>query len=194
MHTFHGKGCTDWPDWSLPSLEPHPISLNLSSKYFHRDITKYIHLSRKKWWICLEWVGHYIWYWYSLHSGCPVLRPDTGRRVILCWNEKLHQKQWRLTAEVWSPPLVDFGSSALTGISVGLELITQHMLLAVELTHVIHTALEEGSGIHHTDTLPGTKKTHYWFHLYHPSSCQLVSCKNDKYRNTWNEWMFFGWI
>lgn len=54
---------------------------------------------------------------------------------------------------------MDFGSSALAGISVGLELVTQNMLLAVELAHVIHTALEERSGIHHTYTLPGTERT-----------------------------------
>ena len=68
-------------------------------------------------------------------------------------------KYRRLTAEVWSPPLVDFGSSTLASISVGLELITQYMLLAAEPTHVIHAALEERSGIHHADTLPGTEKT-----------------------------------
>lgn len=64
-----------------------------------------------------------------------------------------------LTAEVWSPPLVDFGSSTLASISVGLELITQYMLLAIEPTHVIYAALEERSGIHHIDTLPRTEKT-----------------------------------
>ena len=63
----------------------------------------------------------------------------------------------RLTTEAWSPPRVDFGSGALAGVGVGLELVTQHMLLALELAHVIHTALEERSGIHHTDTLPGTE-------------------------------------
>lgn len=51
---------------------------------------------------------------------------------------------------------MDFGSSTLAGICVGLELVTQYMLLAIELTHVIYTALEEWSGIHHTDTVPGT--------------------------------------
>lgn len=53
---------------------------------------------------------------------------------------------------------MDFGSSALASISVGLELVTQYMLLAIELTHVKHTALEEWSGIHHIDTLPRTEK------------------------------------
>lgn len=53
---------------------------------------------------------------------------------------------------------MDFGAGALADISVGLELVTQYMLLAIELTHVIHTALEEWSGIHHIDTLPGTEK------------------------------------
>lgn len=53
---------------------------------------------------------------------------------------------------------MDFGSSALACISVGLELVTQYMLLAIELTHVIHTALEEWSRIDHTDALSGTKK------------------------------------
>ena len=62
-----------------------------------------------------------------------------------------------LTAEVWSPPLVDFGPSTLASISVGLELITQYMLLAIEPTHVIYAALEEWSGVHHIDTLPGTE-------------------------------------
>ena len=55
---------------------------------------------------------------------------------------------------------MDFGSSTLASISVGLELITQYMLLAAEPTHVIHAALEERSGIHHADTLPGTEKTY----------------------------------
>lgn len=53
---------------------------------------------------------------------------------------------------------MNFGSGTLAGISVSLELITQDMLLAIELTHVKHTALEEWSRIHHTDTLPGTEK------------------------------------
>lgn len=53
--------------------------------------------------------------------------------------------------------MMDFGSSTLAGICVGLELVTQYMLLAIELTHVIYTALEEWSGIHHTDTVPGTE-------------------------------------
>lgn len=52
---------------------------------------------------------------------------------------------------------MDFGSSALTDISVGLELVTQYMLLAIKLTHVIHTALEEWSGIHHMDAVPATE-------------------------------------
>ena len=54
---------------------------------------------------------------------------------------------------------MDFGPRTLASISVGLELITQYMLLAIEPTHVIYTALEEWSGIHHIDTLPGTEKT-----------------------------------
>lgn len=54
--------------------------------------------------------------------------------------------------------MVDFGSSTMTCVSVGLELVTQHVLLAVELTHVIHTALEEWSGINYTDALPVTEK------------------------------------
>lgn len=52
---------------------------------------------------------------------------------------------------------MNFGSSTLAGICVGLELVTQYMLLAIKLTHVIYTALEEWSGIHHTDTFPGTE-------------------------------------
>lgn len=67
--------------------------------------------------------------------------------------------RFKLTAEVWSSPLVDFGSSTMTCVSVGLELVTQHVLLAVELTHVIHTALEEWSGINYTDALPVTEKS-----------------------------------
>lgn len=53
---------------------------------------------------------------------------------------------------------MDFGSGALAGISVSLELVTQYMLLAIELTHVVHTALEEWSRIHHIDTLPATER------------------------------------
>lgn len=53
---------------------------------------------------------------------------------------------------------MDFGSGALAGVSVGLELVTKYMLLTIELTHVIHTTLEEWSGIHHVDTVPGTQK------------------------------------
>lgn len=60
---------------------------------------------------------------------------------------------------------MDFGSSTLAGISVGLELVTQYILLAIKLTHVIHTALEEGGGIHHTDTLPGIEKVHTVSHM-----------------------------
>ena len=67
---------------------------------------------------------------------------------------------------------MDFGSSTLAGISVGLELVTQHILLAVELTHVIHTALEEGSGIHHIDTLPGTEKAHS---VRHVANMRMIS-------------------
>lgn len=51
---------------------------------------------------------------------------------------------------------MDFGSSTLAGLCVSLELVTQYMLLAIELTHVKYTALEVWSGIHHTDTIPGT--------------------------------------
>ena len=50
---------------------------------------------------------------------------------------------------------MDFGPGALADVSVGLELVTQNMLLAIEPTHVIHTALEERSGVHLADTLPG---------------------------------------
>lgn len=92
-----------------------------------------------------------------------ILSTSTNQKQRRKWSslekrEFVLLKCWRLTAEVWRPPLVDFGSSALASISVGLELVTQYMLLAIELTHVKHTALEEWSGIHHTDTLPGTEK------------------------------------
>lgn len=85
---------------------------------------------------------------------------------------------------------MNLGSGALAGISVGLKLVTQYMLLTIELTHVIHTALEEWSGIHHTDTLPETEKNtkkiptndilYCWFYLYHPLDCSL---KKYKYKN-----------
>lgn len=63
-----------------------------------------------------------------------------------------------LTAEVWRPPLIDDCSSSLASISVGLELVTQHFLIAVELTHVEHTTSEERSGVYDRDALPGKKK------------------------------------
>lgn len=49
--------------------------------------------------------------------------------------------------------MVDGDSGALAGVSVGLELVTQNMQLPVELTHVVHTTLEERFRVHHTNTL-----------------------------------------
>lgn len=63
---------------------------------------------------------------------------------------------------------MDFGSSALAGIGVGLELVAQDALLAAELTHVVDAALEERCGIHHTDTLPASRK-HSELNRPHPA-------------------------
>ena len=117
---------------------------------------------------CSQWQPRLLMF----SMNCLALPKYDFRRWLLYPNQKQRRqwsslekrqfamfKYWRLTAEVWSPPLVDFGSSTLASISVGLELITQYMLLAAEPTHVIHAALEERSGIHHADTLPGTEKT-----------------------------------
>lgn len=49
---------------------------------------------------------------------------------------------------------MNFDSGTVTGLRVGLQLVTQYLLLAVELAHVVHAALEEGGGIHHSDALP----------------------------------------
>lgn len=64
----------------------------------------------------------------------------------------------KLTAEVWRPPLMDYCSSSLASIGVGLELVAQHFLLTVVLAHVEHTTPEERSGIHHGDALSGRKR------------------------------------
>ena len=56
---------------------------------------------------------------------------------------------------------MDCGSSTLACSSVGLELVTKYVLLAIELTHVKHTALEEWSGIHHSETLSGKEKERF---------------------------------
>lgn len=53
---------------------------------------------------------------------------------------------------------MDLGPSSLAGVSVGLKLVTQHMLLPIKLTHVIHTALEERSRINDGYALPAEQK------------------------------------
>lgn len=53
---------------------------------------------------------------------------------------------------------MDDSSSSLASISVGLELVTQHFLIAVELTHVEHTTSDECKGVYNMDALPGKKK------------------------------------
>lgn len=53
---------------------------------------------------------------------------------------------------------MDCGSSILACCSVGLELVTQYVLCAIELTHVIHTALEERSRIYHSQALSEKEK------------------------------------
>lgn len=53
---------------------------------------------------------------------------------------------------------MDYCSSSLASIGVGLELVAQRFLLTVSLAHVEHTTLEERSGIHHRDAIPGRKK------------------------------------
>ena len=60
----------------------------------------------------------------------------------------------RLTAEVWLSPGVYRGPCTQAGVSVGLEVVTQHLLLAHEATHVIHTALEERTRVHRRYALP----------------------------------------
>lgn len=50
------------------------------------------------------------------------------------------------------------GSSTLACISVSLQLVTQHMMLAVELAHVVNTASEERRGIYNSDAVPEEKK------------------------------------
>lgn len=50
---------------------------------------------------------------------------------------------------------MDFGPSIKASGCVGLELVTQDLLLTVELAHVIHTTLKEWCWIHHIDTVPG---------------------------------------
>lgn len=49
---------------------------------------------------------------------------------------------------------MDFGTSTEASSCVCLELVTQHLLLTVEPTHVIHTALKEWRWIHHGNTIP----------------------------------------
>lgn len=66
-------------------------------------------------------------------------------------------KRWRLTTEGRGPPLVDFGPGAVAGVGVGLQLVAQDALLTAEPTHVVHAALEERRGIHHSDALPGNQ-------------------------------------
>lgn len=64
----------------------------------------------------------------------------------------------QLTTELWCPPLVDFGTNTEASSCVCLELVTQHLLLTVKLTHVIHTALKEWCWIYFGNTLPGKRK------------------------------------
>lgn len=53
---------------------------------------------------------------------------------------------------------MNLGSGMLADVCVGLQLVTEHMLLPVELAHVVNTALEERNGIDHTDALPAATK------------------------------------
>lgn len=70
----------------------------------------------------------------------------------------LFQVSSKLTTEFWRPPLVNFSSSLLASSCVGLKLVTQNILRTVVPAHVEHTILEEGSGIHHCDAIPGRKE------------------------------------
>lgn len=79
-----------------------------------------------------------------------VWHPHQKQRTPVASEEKT------LTAEVWRPPLIDDRSSSLASISVGLELVTQHFLIAIEPTHVEHTISEERNGVY--NALPGKKK------------------------------------
>lgn len=53
---------------------------------------------------------------------------------------------------------MDFGTSTEASSGVCLELVTQHLLLTVELAHVVHAALKERRWVHLGNTLPGQRE------------------------------------